>query len=68
MKKLAAAVLTAVMVVGPMGSMDASAKTKKKKKTTVIRVKRKIKQGGKCSRPGAIYIDSRGRRFKCVKR
>jgi hypothetical protein len=66
MKKLVAAVMSAVMVFGPM-SMEASAASKKKtKRTKVIRVNRKIRNGSSCKRPGAIYVDSRGRKFKCV--
>jgi hypothetical protein len=66
MKKAIAAAMTAVMVFGPM-SIDASAASKKKtKRTKVIRVNRKIRNGASCKRPGAIYVDSRGRKFRCV--
>jgi hypothetical protein len=64
MKKLAAAALSLVMVIGPLSPEANAFVTKKKVK--VVRVKRKIKNGARCKQPGAIYIDSRGRRFRCV--
>ncbi len=67
MKKLVAATMSAVMLLGPM-SIDANAASSKKKtkRTKVIRVNRKIRNGASCKRPGAIYVDSRGRKFRCV--
>jgi hypothetical protein len=65
MKKLAASALTLVMLIGPMGS-PVDAKTRKTKRTKIVRLKRKARNGSSCRQPGAIYIDSKGRRFRCV--